>query len=382
MQVRESGHNRPGSRAVMITAGTAKAVRRLVFMSIRGDLSLSTIKLRKADIEAFPLRRARPGRILHVANGQARPASTRDAARIAKLAVPPAWRDVRISADPRSHIQAVGRDEAGRRQYIYHPDWEIVRNGVKARRLSRLIEALPRMRGKIARDLDGEGDARVLATAARLVDRLCFRVGHEEYAGEESGRGVATLLCRHVVVTGSTVTFDFPGKGKKHIRASLDDVKCARNIEQAKKLRGRRLFKLKAGEGYRNMTAGDLNHYLAGIAGAKISAKDFRTLRASALALERLAGHAKDSVREKRRLLAAVAREIGAVLANTPAVVRRSYIHSEIVEEFEAGRLADQVGKPLYRCSKAEARLNAFLRAARRKQRAITKADTFQRACS
>ncbi len=334
-------------------------------MSIWDDSPLPPAQLRKADIEAFPIRRARPGRIRHVANGKSRPISTRDAARIAKLVIPPAWRDVRISADPRSHIQAVGRDEAGRRQYIYHPDWEIVRNGLKARRLSRLIAVLPRIRGKIARDLDGDADERVLATAARVVDRLCLRAGHEEYAGEESGRGVATLLRKHVTVSGSVVSFDFPGKGRKHIQASLDDDKCARNVGQMKEVRGRRLFKVRAGKSYRNMTAGDLNRYLVRIAGAKISAKDFRTLRASAVALERLAGHAGDSVSEKRRLLATVAREISGLLANTPAVTRKSYIHAEIIEHYESGRLIDQVGRSLYRCSKAEARLARFLRAAR-----------------
>ncbi|QIG47430.1 DNA topoisomerase IB [Nordella sp. HKS 07] len=332
-------------------------------MSIWEDPSLP-VQLRKADIDAFPIRRARPGKIRHVTNGKARSISSRDAARIAKLVIPPAWRDVRISADPRSHIQAVGRDEAGRRQYIYHRDWEVVRNDVKARRLARLIAALPRIRGSIARDLDREGDDAVLATAARLVDRLCLRAGHEEYAGEESGRGVATLLRKHVAVSGAIVSFDFPGKGKKHIQASLDDSKCARNIARAKLSSGRRLFKLRSGKGYRNMTAGDLNRYLAGIAGAKISAKDFRTLRASSVALERLAGSAGGTDTERRRALAQVAKEISAMLANTPAVTRKSYIHAAIIEQHENGSLSYCTGKPLPRCTKAEQGLHDFLRAA------------------
>lgn len=327
---------------------------------------MPTAQLNRADIESFPLRRERPGRIRHVANGKSRSIDTRDAARIARLAIPPAWRDVRISADPRSHIQAVGRDEAGRRQYIYHPDWETVRNGVKAERLRRLIGALPRIRGKIARDLDGGEDERILATAARLVDRLCLRAGHEEYAGEESGRGVATLLRKHVAVAGTLVTLDFPGKGRKHIEASLDDAKCARNIVQMKQLRGRRLFKLKAGKDYRNMTAADLNRYLVRIAGEKISAKDFRTLRASAVALERLAGQTGGAGREPRRKLAAVAEETSGLLANTPAVARKSYIHAEIIRQYEAGRLVDRPGKLLRGCTKAESRLYRFFNVTRR----------------
>lgn len=335
-------------------------------MSIWEDPSLSPPQLRKADIESFPIRRARPGQIRRVARGKMKSISRREAARIEKLVIPPAWRDIRISADPRSHIQAVGRDEAGRRQYIYHRDWEVVRNDVKARRLAHLVAALPRIRARIARDLDREGDEAILATAARLVDRLCFRAGHEEYAGEESGRGVATLLRKHVEVSGARVSFDFPGKGRKHIQARLDDGKCARNIARAKQSRGRRLFKMRSGSGYRNMTAGDLNRYLARSAGARISAKDFRTLRASAVALERLAGSAGATEAERRRAVAQVAKDISIMLANTPAVTRKSYIHAEILQSHENGCLVAGAGNPLPRCTKAEARLYDFLRAARK----------------
>src|SRR5690242_13888209 len=122
-------------------------------MSIWDDPALPAARLIKAEVEAFPIRRSSQGRIRHVANGKSKSVGSRDASRIKKLVIPPAWRDVRISADPRSHIQAVGRDEAGRRQYIYHPDWEDVRNELKARRLNRLIVALPRIRDRIARDL-------------------------------------------------------------------------------------------------------------------------------------------------------------------------------------------------------------------------------------
>lgn len=319
------------------------------------------MQLRKADIDAFPIRREPRGRIGRVVNGKIKSVGTHAAARIEKLVIPPAWRDVRISADPRSHIQAVGRDEAGRRQYIYHRDWEAVRNAAKAQRLSRLIVALPRIRDTIARDLDRDGDRSVLATAARLVDRLCLRAGHEEYAGEESGRGVATLLRKHVAISGAAVSFDFPGKGKKRIQATLTDGKCARNIARALKQPGRRLFKLKAANGCRNMTAGDLNRYFARIAGATISAKDFRTLRASALAVERLAGDDATTTAERRRRLAAVAKEISALLANTPAVARKSYIHAQIVADYECGQLGACPASRLRRCSKAEGRLYLFL---------------------
>ncbi len=271
--------------------------------------------------------------------GKTQPVSQREAQRVSGLVIPPAWRDVRISADPRSHIQAVGRDEAGRRQYIYHEEWEAVRSAEKADRLRRLINALPRIRRTIARDLDHPGDRRVLASAARLVERLCFRAGYEEYAGEESGRGAATLLRKHVRVVDERVEFDFPGKGKRRIVASVIDPKLARNIEEARRGRGRRLFRLRSGSGYRNMTASDLNAYLAQIAKCEISAKDFRTLRASSLAMASLSLEFGRTIAERRRILARTCREICAVLFNTPSVVRKSYVHAPLVAEFEKGSL-------------------------------------------
>lgn len=320
-------------------------------------------QLRKAEVESFPILRSPDGRMRKVIQGKARPLSERDAQRIKGLVIPPAWHDVRISADPHSHIQAVGRDDAGRRQYIYHEEWEAVRSAEKGKRLRRLISALPRLRRRIARDLDQPGDLGVLATAARLVDRLCLRAGHEEYAGEESGRGAATLLCKHVRVSGDNrIEFDFPGKGKRRIVASLIDAKAARNIEDIRKIRGRRLFKLKSGKSYRNMTANDLNAYLAEIAKCDISAKDFRTLRASSLAIADLTASPEKSAAARRRALAKACRDISKVLCNTPAVVRKSYVHSPVMTAYEEGKLTTtQLRTRIDGCSQGERLLLAFL---------------------
>jgi DNA topoisomerase-1 len=297
--------------------------------------------------------------------GKVQPVSERDAERISGLVIPPAWRDVRISADPRSHIQAIGRDEAGRRQYIYHEEWEAVRSAEKADRLRRLINALPRIRRTIARDLDHPGDRRVLATAARLVERLCFRAGYEQYAGEESGRGAATLLRKHARVVDDRVEFDFPGKGKRRIVASVADRKLARNIEEARMGKMRRLFRLKSVSGYRNMTATDLNAYLARIAKCEISAKDFRTLRASSLAVASLSMQPGKTASQRRRILARTCREISAVLFNTPSVVRKSYVYAPLIAEFEKGALA--AARPRARlksCTQGERLLFDFLQLA------------------
>jgi DNA topoisomerase-1 len=319
-------------------------------------------RLRRAEVESFPIHRLPGGRVRKLVRGKPQPVSARDAQRIRGLVIPPAWRDVRISADPRSHIQAVGRDEAGRRQYIYHEEWEAVRSAEKAQRLRRLIDALPRVRRTIARDLDHPGDRRVLATAARLVERLCFRAGHEEYAGEESGRGAATLLRKHVRVADERVEFDFPGKGKRRIVASIADAKLARNIEGLRTGRGRRLFRMSSGSGYRNMTATDLNAYLARIAKCDISAKDFRTLRASSLAIATLSAEPGSSMPQRRRILARTCREISVVLFNTPSVVRKSYVHAPLIAEFEKGSLVKaHLFTRVKGCSESECLLFEFL---------------------
>jgi DNA topoisomerase-1 len=300
--------------------------------------------------------------VCKLVKGRSAPVTGRDAERIARLAIPPAWRNVRISADPRSHIQAVGRDAAGRLQYIYHEEWDSVRSADKAERLRRLLGALPRVRRTIARDLDHPGERRILATAARLVDRLCFRAGHEEYAGEESGRGAATLLREHVRVVNGSIEFDFPGKGKRRIRACLTDQKVARNVLDARRIPGRRLFKLRSGSGYRNMTANDLNAYLAGIAKCDISAKDFRTLRASSLAVATLAGSSPPTLAARRRVLARICREIGATLCNTPSVARKSYVHAPLVAAYEQGSpIAPKISMRLRGCTQGECLLLAFL---------------------
>ena len=318
--------------------------------------------LRKVDVESFPIRRIGKKRALRVVNGTERPVAERDARRIEKLVIPPAWRNVRISADPRSHIQAVGRDEAGRLQYIYHADWETVRSANKARRLQDLVAALPRLRRAIARDLDAADGRRTLATAARLVDRLCLRAGHEQYAGEESGRGAATLLKKHVRISGDTVLFDFPGKGGKRVELTLADRKIARNLLAALKLPGRRLFKLKGNDGWRSMTANDLNRYLSEIAGCDISAKDFRTLRASALALARFSENSGGTAKARKQLAVQVVREVSVRLVNTPAVVRKSYIYATILDQYLAGSLPSCAAvKPIRGCSRSEALLHQFL---------------------
>ncbi len=321
-------------------------------------------RLRKVDVGDFTIRRVKHGRGTRLVRHQTQSVSTRHRERVDELAIPPAWKDVRISADPRSHIQAVGRDDAGRLQYIYHAEWEAIRAAAKDQRLQKLISALPRIRTAIRRDLADPSGKLALAAAARLVDRLHLRAGHEAYAGEESGRGVATLLKRHMQISGDQIRLIFPGKGKKRIDVSVSDRKLASGLASLIQLPGRRLFNLQTSSGWRKMTATDLNAYFTSISKQTISAKDFRTLYASAIAVARLTGIPRPKSRAGcRRVISAVAKEISEHLVNTPAIVRKSYIHPRIIAQYEAGKLdLESPDSALRNCSMAETLLHQFLK--------------------
>jgi DNA topoisomerase I len=275
--------------------------------------------------------------------------------RIRELVIPPAWREVRIAGEANAHLQAVGRDEAGRLQYLYHPAWEEVRAARKIDRLRRLGLCLHKLRQAIAGDLANGTNGNVarhtmLAAAAALVDRAGLRAGHEAYAADEGGRGAATLLKRHVTVTGDEVKLVFRGKGGRKIEALVVDRRLARVVAKLKEVPGARLFKERNGRGMRPLTAEDLNAYLREVSGQDITAKDFRTFRASARALELLCSLGPaNSARQRRKCLAAVAREVGAMLSNTAAVARSSYIHPTVVDRFEDGRLDAALLRPKWR---------------------------------
>ena len=273
-------------------------------------------------------------------------------ARIEALVIPPAWRDVRIAAEAKAHLQAVGRDEAGRLQYLYHPAWEEVRAARKVERLRRLGRGLQKLRAAVAGDLRNGSPPRrkMLAAAATLVDRAGLRAGHEAYAGPESGRGAATLLKRHVTVDGSEVKLAFRGKGGRRIECSLVDPQLAGVMAELKQVPGSRLFKERNGRSMRPITAEDLNEYLREASGEDITAKDFRTFQASARALELLCTNGPaTSAQERRRCLAAVARQVAGLLSNTASVARSSYIHHEVLDRFEDGNLDARLLRPKWR---------------------------------
>ena len=263
--------------------------------------------------------------------------------RLAQLAVPPAYEEVLYAEDPGAHLQAVGRDAAGRLQYRYHPQWEKVREMRKARRLARLADVLPRIRRSIAQHLAGNEPTRQFTCAAviELVARSAIRPGSESHARLRGTRGAATLLKSNVTTYGETIMLSFRSKGGKTVVKELDAPRLSAAITVLRQLPGRRLFQHRADTGdVRQVTANDVNGFLRELAGVHISLKDFRTLLASASVLETLARiEPAPSERRRRKQVLDAVRTAADTLANTPAICRKSYVHGTVVAAFEDGVL-------------------------------------------
>jgi DNA topoisomerase-1 len=300
--------------------------------------------LRLATVEELTIRRRRCGRGWSYLRADGKPIREPDVIdRLARMAMPPAYADVLYADDPAAHLQAVGRDAAGRLQYRYHPEWDKVREQRKSRRLARLAAALPRIRRSVGQHLASAQPSKAFACAGviELVSCSAIRPGSESYARERGTRGAATLLKSNVSVDGKTVTLTFRAKGGKNVVKQFACPRFARVFEMLRALPGRRLFQYRDGEGaVRHVSAQDVNRFLREIAGVQISLKDFRTLTASANALERLAQTPpeKSDRKRKRQVLDAI-RATADDLLNTPAICRKSYVHQTVVTAFEDGAL-------------------------------------------
>ena len=264
-------------------------------------------------------------------------------ARLKRLAVPPAYQDVLYAKDPRAHIQAVGRDAAGRLQYRYHKDWEKVRERRKAKRLQRLVQALPRIRPAVNRHLAAAEPTREFALSAviELVACSAIRPGSESYAKTHSTRGAATLLKSDVKRSGNRIALTFRAKGGKLVEKDVRAPRFAKALDSLRRLAGPRLFQYRDEDGTPQIvTTNDVNAFLREIAGVKISLKDFRTLCASVAALQALARiEPAPSERGRRRQVKEAVTAVAEQLANTPTICRKSYVHQTIVAAFENGQL-------------------------------------------
>jgi DNA topoisomerase IB len=269
--------------------------------------------------------------------------------RIRSLTIPPAWTDVWICPWPHGHIQALGTDAAGRRQYRYHDHWRIHRDRQKFERVADFATVLPKLRARVARDLaePGLGRDRVVAAIVRLLDIAFFRVGGDEYAEANETFGAASLHREHVHVHGGVLRFKYPAKG------SIDrtiEVRDKQVLEVIVELRRRRtaspqLFAYRQGTRWVDVHAPDVNDYIKSVAGDGFSAKDFRTWSATVLTAavlaEAVSGAAGDAaasshLQRHRTVVQAIAR-VAEYLGNTPAVCRSAYIDPRVLDRFENG---------------------------------------------
>jgi DNA topoisomerase-1 len=308
-----------------------------------GDLAAAG--LRSGDVATLTIARRRCGRgFVYLDRDGRRIREPRVLDRIAALAVPPAYREVRIAADPRAHLQAVGRDEAGRLQYRYHPGWDAVREAQKLERLAATLAALPRLRQVVRADLARPQLVRdkALACAVAIMDGAHIRVGCEDYLKLSGSRGAATLMKENVEIGTRRIELGFRGKGGKEVSCVIEDPPLARALRRIAALPGRRLVKYENGEGARAITARDVNAYLAQATGRPITAKDLRQRAGCVLACERfLAMLPASSEAARKRQVAGVMRAVSEILGNTPAVARKSYVAALVVDAFRDGRLAE-----------------------------------------
>jgi len=268
--------------------------------------------------------------------------------RIRTLAIPPAYVDVWICANPRGHLQATGRDARKRKQYRYHPRWRELRDHGKFDRVLAFGEALPGLRRRVRRDLalTGLPRTKVLALLVRLLDETLIRVGNESYARDNKSYGLTTLRSRHVRAERGRLRFAFRGKSGQEREVELSDKRLARIVRRVQQLPGQRLFQYVDDAGQQQpIDSGEVNDYLREACGKDVdafSAKDFRTWGGTVHAagvLARTPLPEKGGARAQRTALASGIKEVAAILGNTPAVCRASYIHPMILDGWLDGSL-------------------------------------------
>jgi DNA topoisomerase-1 len=262
--------------------------------------------------------------------------------RLRALVIPPAWEDVWISPNPGAKLQATGVDAAGRRQYLYHPDFRAAQERAKFERLLHFATALPTLRSRARRHL-GLGPYErewACAIAVALVNHAWFRVGSDRHARASRTYGITTLTKRHVSISGDAIRFSFRGKNRKPVRRTVEDARLATELRRLVELEnGSRLFRYERDGELCALTAATLNEYIGEHLGNGFTAKDFRTWGGTLLAAVELGKRGPaESETEANRVLAAVMRKVGDELGNTAAVARASYVSPAVVHHYLAGR--------------------------------------------
>lgn len=303
------------------------------------------MRLRKVSVDSPGLGRRRAGKGFVYLDPDGRRVDDPELlARCRALAIPPAWQEVWICPDPAGHIQAVGTDDAGRRQYLYHELWRQRRDRAKHRHVLEVAEQLPGARAQVAEHLALGRLTRekALAVAFRLLDRGAFRIGGEAYAARHETYGLATLRKDHLRITGDgTLTFRYRAKSGLEQLLELRDEDLLSPLTTLRRRRGGgvELLAYRNGRGWVDLSTSDVNGYIKDLLGPDASAKDFRTWRGTVLAAVSLA-RAEDVTTARRRQAAVreAVKRVAADLGNTPAVSRASYIDPQVIDAFERGQ--------------------------------------------
>lgn len=301
-------------------------------------------RLRRSDCSGPGYRRRRRGKGFEYLDWDSKPITDPWILdRITALVIPPAWTDVWICPDEQGHLQAIGVDGAGRKQYLYHPRWRDRQDQAKFERMLEFARALPAMRATTSEHLrlPGMPAERALACAVRLLDRGFFRVGGEAYARESGTVGLATIRKDQVRFEGRALVFEYVAKGGQDRMQSIVDPEVYEAVRALKRRRGGgdELLAFRADRRWRDVKSPDINDYIKAVTGGEFSAKDFRTWHASVLAAIALAVsvEASRSKTASKRAVSRAVQEVSHYLGNTPAVCRRSYIDPRVIDRYQAG---------------------------------------------
>ncbi|MFN2527079.1 MAG: DNA topoisomerase IB [Actinomycetota bacterium] len=304
-------------------------------------------RLRRADCSAPGITRRKRGRGFEYLDVNGRPIKkTKEVARIRDLVIPPAWTEVWVCPDPLGHLQAVGSDDAGRKQYLYHPAWRTRRDQEKFDHMLEFAKALPAIRKTYRRHLRAKGltKDRVLACAVRLLDIGFFRIGSEGYADQNQSYGLATMRRNHVTVRNGVITFDYKSKSGKRRVLSVGDPEVRDVVVRLKRRRsGRELLAYRSDGQWSDVKSADINEYIKAITDQEVTAKDFRTWSATVLAAVGIAtwGRAATSKTARKRAITRTIQDVAHYLGNTPAVCRSSYIDPRVFDRFRSGWMVD-----------------------------------------
>jgi len=305
------------------------------------------VRLRRTSPEQPGWTRRRSGKGFVYLDENGERLTPEDVERVKALVIPPAWQDVWITPYANGHLQAVGTDEAGRRQYLYHPDWRTRRDAEKFDRVLVFGEALMRARERVLLDLGADGMPleRACACAVRLLDIGYFRIGNDVYADTNGSFGLTTLQRQHVRRRQDRLVFSFTGKSGVDHRIEIDDAMVSEAIEVMRRRRSDdpRLLAYREGRSWRSMLPTLVNDYVRTVTGVEATAKDFRTWHATVLAAAALAARldeagGKVSRTKGKRLISDSMKEVAEFLGNTPTLARKSYVDPRVVSAFEEGR--------------------------------------------